>query len=161
MFRRSLPRLLHDDHLTTMNLLDNIDRLVLARRAPPAADDAAFVALARRIESSFADEVERHFGFEEDALFPFLTERGEANIGMVLSEEHDIIRETGAEISKALAAFRAAPEAAAWTALRRLCGEMAERMAGHIQKEEMALLPLIDEWLDDGSDSDLVARLLG
>lgn len=160
MFRRSLPRLLHDDHLTTMSLLDRIDAVVLARRTPPAVDDAEFAAVARRIETTFADEVERHFGFEEDALFPFLTERGEADIGMVLSEEHAIIREAGADIAGALAAYRATPDAAAWTRLRRLCGEMAERMANHIQKEEMALLPLIDEWLDDGSDSDLVARLL-
>jgi hypothetical protein len=44
---------------------------------------------------------------------------------------------------------------AGWHALRPLALEFVERQVVHIQKETMALLPLLDELLDDDTDRDL------
>ena len=42
-----------------------------------------------------------------------------------------------------------------WEEFRRLGGELVERMLAHVQKEEMALLPLLEE----GMDAETEARL--
>lgn len=42
-----------------------------------------------------------------------------------------------------------------WSALRRNALEMVERQVAHIQKETVALLPLLDDLLDDDTDRDL------
>ena len=42
-----------------------------------------------------------------------------------------------------------------WQALRRAALEMVERQVAHIQKEGMALLPMLDELLDEETDQRL------
>ena len=44
---------------------------------------------------------------------------------------------------------------AGWEALKRGVLELVERLVSHIQKEEMALLPLLDDLLDDETDRQL------
>jgi hypothetical protein len=46
-------------------------------------------------------------------------------------------------------------DAAGWTALKRGALEMVERQVAHIQKETMALLPMLDDLLDEDTDRDL------
>ena len=42
-----------------------------------------------------------------------------------------------------------------WTQFRATAAELIERMIAHIQKEEMALLPMLEELLDDETDMEL------
>jgi len=44
---------------------------------------------------------------------------------------------------------------ASWTAFRQSGVEMIERMISHIQKEEMALLPILEDILEDDEDAEL------
>jgi len=53
------------------------------------------------------------------------------------------------------AAAAAAPQPAAAAALKRLMLELVERQVAHIQKESMALLPVLDDLLDDETDRQL------
>ena len=39
-------------------------------------------------------------------------------------------------------------DATSWAEFRQVSGELSERMLIHIQKEEMALLPLLEEAMD-------------
>ena len=158
-FMRSTPRLLHDEHLATIATLDAVERVLLSRRGnPPAAGDVEAQRTIVKLSRLTEGEMLSHFDFEEQHLFPMLIERGDGGMTDVLSEEHDLLRETGQELiaaSKAAAESGFTPES--WRDYLRLCGEMVERMIGHIQKEEMALLPVLEDALDPDADAELAA----
>ncbi len=158
-YRRSVPRLLHDEHLETIALLDRIDRIILSRRDAPPAGDPDVDKTIRHMTSSMSATVPNHFGFEEETLFPFLAERGDVDIGVFLEEEHNLMRDVAAEIIAAAGGASANGfDAKSWMEFRRLSAEWVERMMSHVQKEEMALLPILEDALDADSDSQLVAR---
>lgn len=160
-FTRSVPRLLHDEHVGTISLIDRIDSVIHGYRGatPPSATDGDVAVIVKRVVSTIEADVTNHFDFEENTLFPFLAERGEHNIGLLLEEEHNLMRDVGYEIIRVGKAARDngfTPET--WTEFRRLCAEWSERMMAHVQKEEMALLPILEDMLDADADADLVAR---
>jgi DUF438 domain-containing protein len=45
---------------------------------------------------------------------------------------------------------------AAWTAFRQSGVELIERMISHIQKEEMALLPMLEDIVEEDEDAELM-----
>jgi hemerythrin-like domain-containing protein len=101
-------------------------------------------------------EVKRHFDFEENHLFVFLASLGDEAIGEHLTDEHSAMRPLGERISAvARAAGSTGFSDADWEEFRRLGREFVERMLVHVQKEEMALLPL----LEDAMDGETEARL--
>jgi hypothetical protein len=53
------------------------------------------------------------------------------------------------------AAARGTLDDAGWAELKRGALEMVERQVAHIQKETMALLPLLDDLLDEADDREL------
>ncbi|MFO1293068.1 MAG: hemerythrin domain-containing protein [Rubrivivax sp.] len=147
-FNSQVARTLDDEHRAHLSLLGRIEG-ALARR-----DDAALAPLAGPLVRQLEEEVLRHFGFEEQQLFPRMAETGDDAIAAMLTEEHDSMRAVAAELAplaRALAAG-ASPDRAA---LQRLALEWVERMVAHIQKETMALLPLLDDLLDEDSDREL------
>jgi hypothetical protein len=74
----------------------------------------------------------------------------------MLREEHDTIRAVAEELLPLARAAAAGTLAAADAGtLKRLVLEIVERQVSHIQKETMALLPLLDDLLDDESDRTL------
>ena len=144
--QRRICRLLHDEHLATLELWGTVQHFLGTRR------EAEFTALLPRCRAALAQEITRHFAFEEEALFPRLAEAGEADIVALLEEEHQAIRGAGDEFS-ALAAQHAG--GAVDPGLRALALELAERLFSHVQKEEMGLLPMLDDLLDDETDEAL------
>ena len=48
-----------------------------------------------------------------------------------------------------------------WTEFRQLGLELCERMLAHVQKEEMALLPLIEESMDAEMEARLYEEYVG
>ena len=75
---------------------------------------------------------------------------------VTLVEEHDAIRACASEVLPlAQAAAAGTLDDAGWTTLKRGALEMVERQVAHIQKETMALLPLLEDLLDDDADRDL------
>ena len=156
LFRRHTARTLHDEHRQQLSLLGRVEEALV--RLPRAADrgagelQALLASLARQND---ADTV-RHFDFEERELFPRLDAAGAGDIAALLTEEHAAMRDVGAELAPLLDAARRGTLADdGWQSLRQAALELVERQVAHIQKEEMALLPTLDELLDDDDDAQL------
>jgi DUF438 domain-containing protein len=140
---RQISRRLHEEHEATLALWSRLEASLAARKS----DDA----LLRSAAAALAEELDRHFAFEEEELFPRLAAAGEADIGELLAEEHAAIRAAGREF---IALVKSDP---AGERLRPLGLELAERLIAHVQKEEMSLLPSLDDVLDEETDSELTS----
>lgn len=165
-FHRLTARALHDEHRSNLDLLGRVE--LAFGRAPRRAADAASARgaeLARLVAGlgrQLQHDVDCHFVFEEDELFSRMTEAGEGDIAGLLADEHAAIREVAAEL---LPLIRASADGslddAGWQALVRGALELVERQVAHIQKEEMALLPRLDDLLDDQTDRQLAMSYTG
>jgi iron-sulfur cluster repair protein YtfE (RIC family) len=135
-----VSRRLHEEHQATLALWARVEATLAAGRSDPA--------LMRSAAASLAEEIERHFAFEENELFPRLAEAGEGDIAELLEEEHAAIR---------AAALRfIALSKADFSKEMQVCGlELAERLVSHVQKEEMSMLPALDDLLDEAADAEL------
>jgi hemerythrin-like domain-containing protein len=101
-------------------------------------------------------EVERHFAFEESSLFPYLDANGDQAIGAHLTDEHNAMRPIGTKLARlARDAATAGFDDVKWELFRRLGLELCDRMLAHVQKEEMALLPLLEEYMDAEAEARL------
>jgi len=147
-FNRQISARLHEEHLATVQLWSRLEQLIHAR-----APEAQLLDTLRGCAAALADEVERHFHFEERELFTRLSEAGEGDIAQLLAEEHETIRAAARSLQALLASGR--PDAASLERLRPLGLELAERLVAHVQKEEMALLPALEDLLDEETDREL------
>jgi iron-sulfur cluster repair protein YtfE (RIC family) len=140
-FNRRISRRLHEEHVATLALWGRLESVLAAGRHDAALLKSAAVSLER--------ELDRHFRFEETELFPRLAEAGEGDIGELLREEHETIRAAGIRF------IALAKEDSLGKDLRTLGLELAERLVSHVQKEEMALLPALDDFIDEETDHEL------
>jgi hemerythrin-like domain-containing protein len=143
MFVRQVCRRLHEEHEASLALCSRLEASLAAGRSDAALMRAAAAALA--------GEVERHFSFEEAELFPRLSAAGEGDLVELLQEEHLAIR---AVAERFISLVKANPLDAG---LKPVGLELAERLASHAQKEEMSLLPALDDLLDEGADHELAS----
>jgi hemerythrin-like domain-containing protein len=148
-----VTRLLDEEHNGTLDLLNALEA-ALPRAARSEGADADYARLVARLHEHVVHHVPRHFGFEEEVLFPRLAEAGEDDLCELLTEEHAAINAVIADIVP-LAAAQRSLDAAGHAALRRGIGELIERLRGHIDKETMALLPACESCIDDGADQAL------
>jgi hemerythrin-like domain-containing protein len=152
MYARATSRMLDDEHRENLVLLGALERTVLDVR-PGGCPDDGFAALARTLARGIAGEVERHFRFEEEALFPRLDDGGEGDLAALLAEEHAAIRATAADLLPLLhAAAGGTLGADGFARLKPLALEFVERLGAHIHKETLALLPVLESLLDDETD---------
>jgi hemerythrin-like domain-containing protein len=154
----SSTRILHDDHMATIALLTEVERVVLGRQAAPAQDDQTG-RFIDRLCKAMDGEISGHFDFEEASVFPMLAEYGMADLGDLLVEEHHVLRNVMNDIVAGANLSRAngfSPET--WGAFRRLCGELVERLTSHIEKEERALIPELEDALTPEMDTELAAH---
>ena len=156
-FTNRVSQRLHEEHRATVALMERLEQLLARHRRAPDNGDPAVSLLLSELSASLETEVRRHFDFEEDQLFTYLNGTGDEAIGALLTDEHRVIRPLGAEVAK-LAREAAAQgfDEATWSKFRRQAQELCQRLLAHVEKEEMALLPL----LQDGMDADTEARLL-
>ena len=154
-FRRQVSQALDDEHRVNLGLMARVEQ-ALARAKRPGDVRDAVAPLAPALARHLADEIGRHFDFEERELFPRMAGAGDGDMAALLVEEHLAIREVCLELLP-LAHHAAAGtlDDAGADALRRLALELCERQVAHIQKESMALLPLLDDLLDDDTDREL------
>ena len=154
MDNRSLvSRALDDEHRANLALLDRVEQ-AFGRMRARGSDELRTLAgaLARQVEQ----DIGRHFEFEERELFPRMTDAGDGDMAALLAEEHASIRAVADELLPlARAAEEGTLDTAGWDALARGALEIAERQVAHIQKESMALLPLLDDLLDENDDREL------
>jgi hemerythrin-like domain-containing protein len=162
MFQTQTAALLHEEHLRTIQALQRLESYLLnqtSRRQPDLAKPEVRAVLEGLL-LDVAAEVERHFGFEENHLFPVLAQRGEGGIAAFLTEEHGTILPLAQELATAARAAIAAGgfTAEAWKSFHRSGVELCEREVFHIQKEEMGLLAAIGMYVDAETDATLAAR---
>lgn len=155
-FQRQVSRLLDDEHRANLQILGRVEDAFarLARGSEGGDPELAQIvgAFARHIER----DIDRHFAFEERELFPRMDDHGDGDLASLLRDEHEAIRAVGVELlPRAQAAVAGTLDRDGWAALRRTAVEMIERETAHIQKETMALLPLVDDLLDEETDRDL------
>ena len=156
-FNRQTARALHEEHRANLDLLGRVELAV--SRAPRAGLRSAalpgseLVRLVAALERQLVHDVDRHFAFEEAELFTRMIDAGDGGIAGLLASEHEAIRDVAAELLPlARAVANASLDAAGWAALARAALELVERQVSHIQKEEMALLPMLEDLLDDETD---------
>lgn len=142
-FNRHISRRLHEEHDATLTLWGRVEATLAAGKSDPA--------LLKSAAASLAHELDVHFDFEEKELFPRLAAFGEADIGELLAEEHTTIRSAGRRFIELV---RGDPGAAE---LKPLALELAERLFSHVQKEEMSLLPMLEDLVDEAADGELTA----
>jgi hemerythrin-like domain-containing protein len=156
-FRRQISRSLHEEHLAVLGLLERFEQALLRLQGePPARDDAVWQTLLSQLDTGLRHEITRHFALEEKQLFPRLHEQGEGELAELLLEEHAAVREvTGPLLGLIARASSGELDAKGWRALKASGFELVERLGSHARKEEGALVPLIDDMLDESTDEAL------
>lgn len=154
--RFSILRTLHDEHFATMALMEKLETALSGAGPAPAADDNDMIRLLADVEAVLAEEISRHYSFEEDYLFPLFAEYGDVGITQMLGGEHEIIRPLASRVGELARTARQqgfTPES--WEIFRESGLELVEREVFHIQKEEMGFLPAVDQMIDGEKDSEL------
>lgn len=156
-FSRRMAQLLHEDHRETIALIEMLEDMIgRAKRKTPDVNDPAVGKTLQKTADMIAREIRFHFGFEEDELFTRLEDAGDVGIGAHLREEHQAILPLGEKAGElAELALSNGFTDESWLTFRSLAGELTERMLSHIQKEEMALLPMLEDLLDPETDMQL------
>jgi hemerythrin-like domain-containing protein len=157
-FARQVPAHIHREHLETLGLLERVEAVLAKAKAPPAAGDTAWARLLSELDANLANEVGRHFDFEQAELFPLLATGGDRDIAQLLAEEHEAILALAERLLPMLRAFSAGGAGQSWPALREMMLELIERQVAHIQKEEMSLLPVLEDVLEAEQDAELLNR---
>lgn len=155
-FSRQTSRALHEDHRANLQLLGRAEQMFAKAPRAQASRDPELLKLVAALAQHLQQDVDRHFGFEERELFSRLRDSGDGGIAMLLSEEHEAIRAVAEElVPLADSVASGSLDAAGWDTLKACVLELVERQVSHIQKEEMALLPMLDDLLDDETDRQL------
>jgi hemerythrin-like domain-containing protein len=145
-------RMLDEEHRNNLALLERMERVIGAAPEPTPELRKLLGEFARCMEV----DIGRHFEFEEQHLFPRLAEAGDGAIAALMREEHDAIREVAQELLPlAREVAQGVVDEEAWDRLRLGMLELIERQVSHIQKETMAVLPLLQDLLDADTDGEL------
>jgi hemerythrin-like domain-containing protein len=156
-FQNRVCRKLHEEHATVIALLERLAQTIAGHRdGPPDAKDPVVARLMTDLASELPGEVERHFAFEEAELFPYLAEAGDQGIGAHLTHEHSVIRPLAAALVKLIGDIRAQGfDAARWAEFRLLGQQLNDSLIPHAQKEDMALLPALEDSMDSETEDRL------
>ncbi len=155
---RRTAELLHEEHRETIAMIEGLEGMIArAKRAAPDPADPQIRRLLEKYIETINIEVRDHFAFEENELFTRLAEFGDEAIGDHLREEHQAMLPIAERVARlAEDGMNNGFTDNNWSEFRALAGELVERMLAHIQKEEMALLPMLEELLDAETDMQLV-----
>lgn len=156
-FTRRTAQLLHEDHQQTIVVIEALDQLIAkARKKAPDTNDPTVSNTLTNAIGAIEEEISQHFKFEEDELFTRLEDMGDVSIGEHLRSEHRALLPLGQAVGEmARAALENGFTDDNWAKFRDTSGELIERMFAHIQKEEMALLPALEDLLDAETDMEL------
>ncbi len=156
-FSRRTAQLLHEEHRTTLAVIETLEGLVAsAKKIPPDTSDVQVQTILKQAMENISQEIGAHFAFEEEQLFTRLAEFGDEAIGEHLKEEHQAMRPLAQQITDLTSqGLESGFDEKSWGQFRVVAGELSERIFTHIQKEEMALLPMLEELLDPETDMKL------
>jgi hemerythrin-like domain-containing protein len=157
VLQRQTSRQLHEEHVHVLGLLDRLGAAAARMGAmPPGQGDPVWSPLLPQLANALQHEVTRHFDLEERRLFPLLRENGHGDLADLLTDEHAVIREVARPLLELVARARTGLlDAGGWQSLRTLMLELVDRLGGHARMEEEALVPVVDEILDDETDLEI------
>jgi hemerythrin-like domain-containing protein len=152
-------RLLHADHQRMIAMMDRIDAFLGRHEAPPRLDDdPAARAFLADFEAALAHDIEGHFVFEEELLFPLVAAAGAHELASALAADHDGLRRLGRRLRQICrAALEGGFDPEDWTVFASFTGELVARQQAHLETEEVALLGLVDRLLGPEEDRRLAA----
>lgn len=159
-YARATARAMHEDHMAALTLLDRVDQFVLEQSAgaPPDGSQPATRMLLSDLKAAVRSEITDHFAFEERALFPILEEAGADDMTGILKDEHKILLPLGRRLADlAGTAGGSGFTDDSWTEFRNVAGQFIDGLRGHIDKEEMGLVPALEDALDELQDMELIA----
>ena len=150
---------LHEEHVAVIALMDKLEEFV-GRDRPDLADSQVSNFLGD-LKVVIEGEVTNHFKFEEDDLFPILNNEGDGDMADLLLEEHDVILPLGLELVAAIQDVGAEGfTTESWQSFKQFGAEFSDRLRDHASKEEMGLVPLIDDLLEPAADNELAAKYI-
>ena len=159
-FERHITRIFSDEHRETLAAMEALDGFLAGLRRGAVIDpsDGRTKSVFAQLQNSLGATIRDHFGFEEEALFPRLIAFGDHAIAAHLTDEHRIILPLADEIAGMIAAADGGFTVESTDRFREVAAALVEHMMMHIQKEEMGLLPLLDDILDEDADFELAQR---
>lgn len=163
-FVRQVSRMLHEEHMAALTLLQRLESLLhrAGRNDPPDVADTDVTRLMGDLQAGIEGEITNHFAFEEDDLFPCLTEAGNGGMVDLLCEEHEVILPLGQQLAKLARDIRSGSSGGSggddWEEFHRLGGEFVERLRSHIDKEEMGLISAVEGTIDAEEDMRLAEQ---
>lgn len=163
-FVSRIPQILHEEHCATAALLGRLEHAIVRFRKTglPDTGDPFVAQLLSDLSIGVESELARHFAFEEEQLFAYLRTAGDGAICSHLIGEHEAIRPVAVALNELVRiARKQALDWAAWNAFCRLGRELCERLGAHIEKEEAAFLPVLDEDMDSDTDAELCGNYIG
>jgi hemerythrin-like domain-containing protein len=157
VLQRQTSRQLHEEHVHVLGLLDRLSAAAARLGGtPPLPQDGIWGALLPQLADALEHEVTRHFDLEEKRLFPLLRDNGHGDLAELLHEEHRVIREVAAPLLELVALARSGSlDGAGWKSIRLLMLELVDRLGAHARMEEDALVPVVDEILDNDTDLEI------
>ncbi len=160
MFQNRVCQKLYEEHQAVQTLLQRLEQTVSKHRdGVPDAKEQMLAKLMNDLASELPGEVDRHFDFEEAELFSYLAENGNPGIGAHLTYEHSIIRPIGAALVKLIKEVRAQGfDAARWADFRKLGQDLFMTLSPHAHKEDMALLPMLEDAMDEAKEAELYEK---
>lgn len=156
-FQNRVCQKLHEEHAAVISLMERLAQCIAGQRDTiPDASEPLLAKLLNDLAAELPGEVERHFAFEEAELFSYLSAAGNDAIGAHLTYEHGIIRPIGAALVNLIGDVRAHGfDAARWAEFRRLGQQLYDCLVPHARKEDMALLPMLDDLMDSEKEMQL------
>ena len=162
-FARRITEIMHEEHMTTLAMIADVEGLLAGgKQHPPDVTAIATRSTLGQFAAAIEDEVRKHFAFEEDHLFPRLADSGDAALGQELIHEHEAILPIGLHLTAlAKRALEEGFSADDWSEFFAQGGEFVARLQPHVDKEEKALLPILDEIIDREADFELCEMYTG
>lgn len=157
-FARQINKRLFHEHELVRGLLARAQSTLASAHDTGALRVAAARATLAELSSALSGEVHRHFAFEERVLFPPLQEQGEHELVELMLDEHRAIRETARALVPLIAALIAGDtiEDERLDSLRALGLTLCDSLARHSEREDAAMLPVLDATLDAAEDAALI-----
>jgi hemerythrin-like domain-containing protein len=157
-FEKRVNQLLHDEHMAVLSLMNRFQGALAEGGADAMMDpsDPAVARLLNELVTAIEKEIDGHFRFEEIHLFPELEAAGEADFVTALQEDHDALRPLAEKVSRlAQRALNSGLSSDDWRQFRQLGAVYAQDLMAHAEREEAAMLPMLEECLDEATDTAL------
>ncbi|MBL4758496.1 MAG: hemerythrin domain-containing protein [Rhizobiales bacterium] len=158
-FTYAISRVMHEEHMAVLGLLEKIEQLLnsnLGTEAPEATTGDTRLLLGT-MKAEINTEIKLHFAFEEEHLFPLFEEAGAGDMNSILINEHRVLMPLGLRLAEM--AGQAGSDGFtddSWAEFKMSAGQFIDGLRSHVAKEEMGMVPMLDDLIDEDKDAELM-----